>query len=329
MLMQQTGNRRGNHLLFLLLLSLVLLLAPGLVSCGSASQTSASVAPAGSPTASTPTPSVRQAQTASAPTAVPTPKPGGQNGGTPQPTTSTPVLHGSANFLLATPFNFVSVNGATTDNNGVNTPLAASSIKTEIIQELKHLLFVVDNNDNIKVYSQGAKPISAQVVFNSDGSASISYTQTADSEAGSVSILFSGLLSTKQIEVSYEQQYTPSILINAQASDIAVAFAAPVKWVAPNEIPAAPSNGTTQLTSQGGVVLAWSAGQNAVAYDVYRLISDQSQQFQLLATVKGTSYSDSSSETLKNIHSHKGITYAIFSVGSTGVENPGGIILSV
>jgi hypothetical protein len=197
------------------------------------------------------------------------------------------------------------------------------------MQELKHQLFVVDESDHVKVYDQGTAPTTAQVLFNPDGSATINYTQTADSEAGSISILFSGQLSSKTMEVSYDQQYTPSIMINAQASEIAVDFTAPVQWVTPREIPAAPSNGATQMTGQGGVALSWSAGQNAVAYDIYRLISDQSQQFTLLATVKGTSYTDNSSDTIKNVHSQKGITYAIFSVGSTGVENPGGIILSV
>jgi hypothetical protein len=263
------------------------------------------------------------------PTSVPTQKPNTHTTPMPQPTVPSLALHGPTNFLLNVPFAFSSVNGVTTDDSGTTTPLNATNIKTEVTQELRHLLFVVDSNDNIKVYSQGSSPVSAQLTFNADGSANISYTQTANSEAGSVTILFSAALSTKQIGVDYEQQYTPSIVINAQASDIQVAFTAPVKWVAPNEIPAAPSNGASQTTSQGGIALSWSAGQNAVAYDVYRLISDQNQQFQLLATVKGTSYSDNSSDTIKNIHATKGTTYAIFSVGPTGVENPGGIIISV
>ncbi len=248
---------------------------------------------------------------------------------TPQPTVPPLALHGPTNFLLDMPFTFASVNGVTTDNNGATTSLDPTTIKTNVTQELRHLLFVVDASNNIKVYSQGSSPVSAQLTYNDDGSASISYTQTANSDAGSVTILFSGVLSNKQIAVGYEQQYTPSMLINAQPSDIQVSFTATVKWVAPNEIPAAPSNGTSQLTSQGGVALSWSAGQNASAYDVYRQISDLNQQFQLLATIKGTSYNDNSSDAIQNAHATKGITYAIFSVGPTGVENPGGIIISI
>jgi hypothetical protein len=321
---QQTGNKCYPFLFFVLLF-IALLLTQGLVGCGSASQAQASAVNR------TPTAAARQASPAvtSTPTATPTQGSSTQTTPTPQSTVPAPVLHGATNFLLNAPFAFVSANGATTDDSGASTPLDAATVKTEVTQELKHLLFVVDDSDNIKVYSQGAKPVSVQVAYNADGSATLTYTQTADSEAGSISILFSGLLSAKKIEVSYEQQYTPSLMINAQASLIEVAFTAQVQWVSPSDIPAAPSNGAYQLTSQGGVALSWSAGQSAVAYDVYRLVSDQNQQFQLLTTVKGTTYSDNSAETIQNVHATKGITYAIFSVGPTGVENPGGIIISI
>jgi hypothetical protein len=325
---QQAGNKRSPFLFFVLLF-ITLLLAQGLVGCGSASQAQASSVD------KTPTAATHQASptsgspVASTPTATPTQGSSTQTTPTPQATVAAPVLHGATNFLLNAPFAFSSANGATTDDSGASTPLDAATVKTEVTQELKHLLFVVDDSDNIKVYSQGEKPVSVQVAYNPDGSATLNYTQTADSEAGSISILFSALLSAKKIEVSYEQQYTPSLMINAQASLIEVDFTAQVKWVAPDDIPAAPGNGAYQLTSQGGVALSWSAGQNAVAYDVYRLVADQNQQFQLLATIKGTTYSDNSSETIQNIHATKGITYAIFSVGPTGVENPGGIIISL
>jgi hypothetical protein len=188
---------------------------------------------------------------------------------------------------------------------------------------------VVDSSDNVKVYSPGVTPVAAQIQFNTDGSTAIYYTQTVDSEAGTVSITFNGVLLKDQISATYQQQYTPSMLINALESEVAVTFTTHVRWVAADQIPAAPGNGTYQLTSKGGVALSWSVGQNAVAYDVYRLISDQDQQFQLLATVRGTSYIDNSQKAIQNISSIKGITYAIFSIGPTGVENPGGIVISI
>jgi len=321
--------KRRSLLLFLVLPLMALLLAQMVVGCGSASQAQTS-ATSGTPTApSQQTTQTPGTQATGTPTAVPTGKTGAQTTPTPQPTSSALALYGPTNFLLDTPFAFSTVNGVTTDDNGATTSLNPTTVKTQTIQELHHLLFVVDSSDNIKVYSQGASPISAQLAFNSDGSANISYIQTENSEAGTISILFGAVLSTKQIDVHYEQQYTPSMLINAQASDIEVSFTAPVKWVAPHDIPAAPSNGTYKMTGQGGIALSWSAGQNAVAYDIYRQISDQDQQFQLLTTVKGTSYNDNSSAAITNIHATKGIVYAIFAVGPTGVENPGGIIISV
>ena len=323
---QQTGNRRC-PLLFVVLLFIALLLAQALVGCGSVSQAQAGAEPGTPPVSShqaTQTPGLQVTQK---PTTVPTQGPSAQT--TPQPTISPAGLHGPTNFLLNTPFHFSSANGVTTDTSGATTPLDATNIKSEITQELQHVLFVIDSSDNVKVYSRGESPVAAQVSSNPDGSTALNYTQTANSDAGTVSILFSGVLSNKQITINYEQQYTPSALINAQASDVVVTFTAPVQWVAPKEIPAAPSNGTYQTTKQGGVALAWSTGQNAAAYNVYRQISDQNQQFQLLATVKGSSYIDNSTAAIQNIHATKGITYAIFSVGPTGVENPGGMVISL
>ncbi len=215
------------------------------------------------------------------------------------------------------------------DNNGAITPLDANTIKTQITSELKRLLFVVDSGDGVKVYSPGTSPITAQITQNADGSTAISYQQTVDSEAGSVVITFDGVLLKDHITVTYHQQYSPSILINANASDVLVTLTAAVRWVAANQIPAAPGNGSYQLTSNGGIALSWSAGQNAAAYDVYRLISDRDQQFQLLATVKGTAYTDNSAAAIQYVNSPKGITYAIFSVGPTSVENPGGMVIVV
>lgn len=247
----------------------------------------------------------------------------------PSPTSQPSILHGPTNFLLTIPLNFASASGATMDNSGAITPLDAKTIKTQMTAELKRLLFVVDSGDGIKVYSPGTSPITARVTQNADGSIAIDYQQTVDSEAGSVTITFDGVLLKDQITVTYHQQYSPSILINANASDVTVALTTAVRWVAANQIPAAPGNGRYQLTSSGGVALAWSAGQNATAYNVYRLISDRDQQFQLLATIKDTTYTDNSSEAIQYVNSPKGVTYAIFSVGPSNVENPGGMVVPV
>lgn len=309
-------KRSTDRVRLLALSGIALLLVLLLTGCGSAAQnaaqTSAQASPSPQPTQAVAT------QPASTPQA-----------STPAPASQSSALQGPTNFLLTTPFNFSSANGATMDDSGATTPLAASMVKTEITGEMKRLLFVVDSGNNLKVYSPGASPVAAHLTFQPDGSTSITYTQTLDSDAGTIDIIFSGSLNNGQIAVNYEQQYTPSMLINAQASDVAVSFTTQVKWVAPNQIPTAPTNGQSQPTSSGGVALSWSAGKNAVAYDVYRLISDQDQEFQLLATVKDTSYTDNSQETKQNLNDTKGITYAIFSVGPTGVENPGGIVISV
>lgn len=317
-LKQAPRGRRQLQRARLYVLLLVLLLALALVGCDSPAQ-SQDGASAGTPATS------QEGQTPTAP-------PVSQGTSTPEATTfpsSSSVLQGPTNFVFKLPFAFTTAQGVTTDNSGATVPLKAETVKSELTQEMRHMLFVVDGNDNLKVYNQGSQPFSAQLTFNPDGSARVSYTQTASSEAGTITMMFSGLLSKKQIAVQYEQQYNPSIMINAQSSDIVAEFTTPVQWVAPDEIPTPPTNGVRQTTSQGGIALSWSAGQHAAAYDVYRLISDQNQQFQLLATVKETGYIDNSAATIQNIHATKGITYAIFSVGPTGVENPGGIIISV
>ncbi len=308
----QTGKKDVFFLCFLLALSAILTL------------TGCSVTPhAQTPVNMTPLTASGQATPGQSQTATPTAS-FRQSAG-PQ----TPILHGPTNFLLNAPFTFTDSNGATTDNNGNVIPLDAPTIQKEVTQELQYLLFVVDTSNNIKVYGRGTSPVSARLTLNTDSSVTISYTQTVDSEAGTISIIFNAHLSSKQIAVNYEQEYTPSMLINAQASDIDVTFTTHLEWVAPDQIPAAPDNGAYRLTAQGGVALKWTGGQHAVAYDVYRLVSDQNQQFQLLATVKDTTYIDNSNTSIQNIHATKGITYAIFSVGPTGVENPGGIVLSI
>lgn len=246
------------------------------------------------------------------------------------PTSQPSALHGPTNFLLSSPLQFSSVNGSTKDGGGTTTQLDANTIEAGINGEFKHLLFVIDSNGGVKVYNPGSTtPITAQITQHTDGSTTIDYTQTSNSEAGSFSLTFEGTLFKDQIMAIYEQQFSPLIISSVAASDVKVAFTAHVRWVSAGEIPATPTNGTYHLTSNGEIALSWSGGQNAVAYDVYRLIPNRDQQFQLLGTVKDASYNENSPIAIQSAHSKQGIGYAIFSIGPTGVENPVSIVIAV
>jgi hypothetical protein len=241
------------------------------------------------------------------------------------PTLAPSALHGPANFLLRTPLNFTAVSGTTMDDAGTSTPLDAKTIKTGITSELQRVLFVVANNDAVNVYMPGtATPIQAQVTQHPDGSTAINYTHQTDS----VTIQFAAALYKDQIIINYEQQYSPLITENASASDVVVTFTTYIKWVSANQIPAAPDDGQYQISANGIVNLTWNASQNAVAYHVYRMFPDQDQEFQLLGTVKDTSYNDKPAQLSQKL-STMGIAYAIFSVGSTGIENPTDAVISI
>jgi hypothetical protein len=244
--------------------------------------------------------------------------------------TQAPGLHGPTNFVLNTPLNFVDVNGTTTDDNGTPTAIDSKTVEDGINQEFQRILFVMDNNGNLNVYNPGTTtPIKAQITQQTDNSAEINYTQTANSALGSAQIEFDGMVTNSQINASYQQDYSPSLTSNGVQSNVAVTFSATIKWVAPDQIPTSPLNGQFQFTNSGGIALSWSAGQHAVAYNVYRIIPSEDQEYQLIATVKGTSYTDPSSDAWQNAHSSGGITYGVFAVGPTGVENPGGIPIHV
>jgi hypothetical protein len=243
----------------------------------------------------------------------------------PTPTLAPSALHGPTNFQLRTPLNFSTVNGTATDNSGVNTPIDAKTIKNGITTELQRLLFVVGNNDAVNVYLPGAtSSIKAQVGQRSDGSTTIDYMHTVDS----VKILFAAALYKDQIIVRYEQQYSPLITENAKATDVQATFTTHVRWIATDQIPTAPDNGQYQITKSGAISLTWNAGHNAVAYHVYRILPAQDQQFQLLGTVKNTTYNDKSVQNPKQLLT-MGVAYAIFSVGSTGIENPVDTVISL
>lgn len=243
----------------------------------------------------------------------------------PTPSLAPSALHGPTNFLLRTPLNFSTVNGIATADTGANTPIAAKTIKTGVTAELQRLLFVVSKNDTVNVYQPGtAASIKAQVSQRPDGSTAIDYTHTASS----VIITFAAALYKDQIIVKYEQQYTPLITENASATDVQVTFTTHVQWVAADQIPTAPNNGQYQVTKNGAINLTWDAGRNAVAYHIYRILPAQDQQFQLLGTVKNTTYNDKTAQSPKKLLT-MGIAYAIFSVGPTGIENPTDTVISL
>lgn len=240
------------------------------------------------------------------------------------------ILQGRSNFVLDAPFNFSNVNGATANGSGVPTPVAQNTVKSGVTSELQHQLFVVTNGSDIQIYSQGStKPIKAQVTQLTDGSVDVSYTQTSNTAMGSTNISFDGIILNDQISVHYQQSYNPTIVSSAAPSSVAVAFSAKVQWVIPSQIPASPANGRFQFTPASAVALAWNTGKNAVAYDVYRVIPSQGQTFEYVATVKDTTYTDTSAAAWQNAHTSTGITYGIFAVGPTGVENPAGLPIPV
>jgi hypothetical protein len=239
------------------------------------------------------------------------------------------VLHGPANFLLQTPLSFVNVSGSTTDGNGTTTQLDAKTIESGINDEFKHLLFMIESDNKVKIYEPGATtPTAVQVTQHSNGSTELAYTQSTNSDAGSFSITFDGLLTKNHINAYYEQSFSPLLIAGVSSSDVNVAFSASIRWVSEKEIPGVPLDGTYHFTSSGGIALSWGAAPNAVAYDVYRLIPSQDQQFQFLVTVKDPVYTDNSRLAIQNAHATPGISYAIFAVGSTGIENPIDIVIS-
>ncbi|WP_376796111.1 hypothetical protein [Thermogemmatispora sp.] len=246
----------------------------------------------------------------------------------PAPAWDSADLRVPGNFVLVLPLQFTLARGVSISDSGV-TPLDEGTIRNEITEELRHLLFVIDSSSTMKIYSPGVTPVTAHLGRASNGGLQISYTQNVDSQAGTVSITFEGTLLKDQLTIHYEQYYNPSAFINANASDVVVTLSAHIRWVAASEIPAAPRNGAYHFAADGAIVLTWQSGQHAVAYEIYRQISDVDQQFRPLATVSATSYTDSSSLARQNLHSMKGIVYAIFSVGPTGVENPGPIVVAI
>lgn len=318
MVTRNAGSVRRITRLFALSLTALFLLQTA-TGCGT---------PPSNTQASSPTAHASSVQSSASPTpsSVLTPIPTSTPKSTPLPATA---LHGPTNFLLDQSLNFSSATGTATDNSGSTTQLDAATIEQGVTVEFKHLLFVVSKDDVVKVYSPGAtSATSTEVDQRPDGSTAIAYTQVE----GTVTVQFSSAIYNDQIIVSYEQTYSAEASANdplaSEGSDVTVNFTTHVHWIDAKEIPTAPTNGQFKV-SQKSVDLSWSAGQNVAGYDIYRLIPNIDQTFQLISHVTGTSYNDTSVDGTDNANSTNGVAYAIFAVGPTGVENPSNVIISI
>jgi hypothetical protein len=244
--------------------------------------------------------------------------------------TSGPPPTGPTDFVLNNQLNFSRATG-TGMVNGTTRQLDASTVENGVIETFKHTLFVRDASDNISVYPDGAtSPVAAQVSRNGDGSTLIEYTTS--SRTGTTH--FRGVLAASQMMATYEADFMGGTTVNHQSftggTDSSSAFSTLVHWVSPDQIPASPRNGHYQLTSNGGVALAWTAGSGRTPkYNIYRMILAVDHGFVYLAQTNTNSYTDNSQAAIANARSITGIAYAIYAVGPAGVENPGDVVISV
>jgi hypothetical protein len=248
---------------------------------------------------------------------------------TPVPTSvplSTPVagLHGPTNFLLSNTLNFSSASGQGIVN-GATLQLSQQVIEQGVTTEMQRTLFVVNSSNNILVYPNGASsPLQAQVSQNADGSTSIRYTHSSQSGTST----FNGTLTGNQMNATYSWEFLSGTTVGGQTfsggNNATSTFATPVRWVASNEIPSPPTSARYQLTSDGGVALTWIPGNSGgtVKYNIYRFVLTDSRGFLLIASTSGTSYTDESTVAKSNAQTITGLAYAIYAVGTTGVENP-------
>lgn len=263
-------------------------------------------------------------------TATPTP-PTATSTPTPLPPTPTPTpivsLQGPTNFILHNTLIFSQASG-TGMVNGATTQLSSDTVERGVISTFQHTLFVVDSSNNITVYTNSApSPVQARTSKNADGSVNIGYTHS--SNAGTTT--FDGVLTGSQMKATYTTDFIGGTTVNGQTfsggSTSTSTFTTQVQRLSADQIPSAPTNGRYQFTSDGGVSLTWSG--NASGYDIYRFVLTDSRGFQFLTKTSSTSYVDESQTTRNNAQTVTGISYAIYAVGSTGIENPSCITLSV
>ena len=238
---------------------------------------------------------------------------------------------GTTYFLLNNTLNFSNTSGTGIYNDST-TDLDASTIQNSVINTFQHTLFTMDSSGNVTVSSSGFdSPVTAQVSQNSDGSNNIVYSFSTQALTES----FNGTLSGDQMTATYEQQTIGGATVNNQeylgGTNITASFTTTVNWVTADQIPAAPTNGQYQLSSDGGVILSWTASTsgNVSGYNVYRMVVGVDKEPQLQGTTTDASYTDESSLAIQNAQSLTGIIYTVYAVGPTGIENPTDVALYV
>ena len=235
---------------------------------------------------------------------------------------------GSTYFMLNNGLSFSAASGTGMDN-GATINLDPNAVEGSVTTTFQHTIFVQDSSGNITVYSTGNDPVNAQVSQNADGSTSIAYSISGSNSSDS----FNGTLSNGQMTATYQQDFIGGATVGGQeymgGTNISATFTAAVNWITADQIPAAPSNGQYQLSSDGGVLLSWSPAQssNVSGYDVYRMVLGVDTQQQFQTTTTDTSYSDESSEAIQNAQTVTGVMYTIYAVGPSGIENPEDVVI--
>lgn len=208
--------------------------------------------------------------------------------------------------------------------DGASIQLDPSVVEGSVTDTFQHTLFAVDSSGNITVYSAGNSPVAAQVSQNGDGSEYIEYNESSNTVTAS----FTGTMANGQMTATYQQQALGGNVVGGQeyigGTDITESFTTTVNEVTADQIPASPSNGQYQLSSDGGVLLSWApaTSDNVSGYDVYRQILGTDSLPQLQTMTTDTSYTDESPEAIQNAQTATGILYTIYAVGPTGIENP-------
>ncbi len=239
---------------------------------------------------------------------------------------STTHLTGPTNFIINNALNFSNASG-TGFANGVTHQLSAAVVERSVTSDMRHTLFKVDSSTHVMIYTNYAPPMQAQVGQNADEGTTIQYMRSAKSGTTS----FHATLAGNQMTTTYERSSITNATVNGQTfsggSTSTATFTTQVSWVTDDQIPASPTNGKYQLTRIGGVALSWTPGTSGGAvkqYNVYRLVLTDPQGFQFLTSVSptATSYTDTSAVAMNNAQTIAGMVYAIYAVGSSGVENP-------
>lgn len=222
-------------------------------------------------------------------------------------------------FMLNNSFNFSGASGTSMPSN---VPLDPEQVKTDIQSSFQRVVFELSADGHLSVLSNDS--VDAQLSQNADGSYTISYTQSSASTNGSASRTFQGTLSGDQMTATYSGDGIGGDVVDGQeylgGTSFTSSFTTQVTWITNDQVPATPSSGQCQFTSDGGVSLSWSS-DNASTYHIYSdpLATSNEQD---LGTTTHSSYTDESSVGIQNAGSATGIGYSVYSVGSTGIQSP-------